>query len=84
MVGDFNVKIGHHILGNKETVSKRGKTARKNNWEIQSDKVNADENKCKAKRRREQGKERSIIDYVIIFQEYTKTIKSMEINKEKQ
>ena len=53
MVGDFNVKLGNHILGNKETVSKRGKTARKNNWGILSDKVNSDENKCKAKRRRE-------------------------------
>lgn len=62
---------------------KTGKTAWKNNWGIQSDKVNSDENKCKAKRRREQGKERSIIDYVIIFQEYTETIKSMEIKKEK-
>ena len=60
MVGDFNVKIGNHISGNKETVSKG--MIEKNNLNV----INANENKCKRKWTREQGEERStIIDYVV-------------------
>ena len=31
MIGGFNKKIGNHIPGNKETISKRRKAAKKNN-----------------------------------------------------
>ena len=47
MVGDFNVKIGNHISGNKETVSKG--IIEKNNLNV----INANENKCKRKWTRE-------------------------------
>ena len=43
--------------------------------------MNANENKCKDKRTREQWEERSIIDYVITSQVYMETIKNMEIDE---
>ena len=83
MVGDFNVKIGERIPGNKETSKGGGQLKRiieKYNLNI----INANEDKCKGKWTREQGEERSMIDYVITSQEYMDTIKSMEIDEEKQ
>lgn len=40
--------------------------------------------KCKGKWRRQQEKQRSIIDYVTTNKDYVETIKSMERDEEKQ
>ena len=84
MVGNFNVKIGNHIPGNKETVLKGGRQLKRIIEKYNLNIINANEHKCKGKWTREQGEERSVIDYVITSQEYMDTIKSMEIDEEKQ
>ena len=83
MVG-FNVKIGNHISGNKETVSKGGRQLKKIIEKYNLNIINANEHKRREKWTREQGEERSIINYVVTSQEYMDTIKCMEIDEEKQ
>ena len=68
MVGDFNVKVGNHIPGNKETVSKQGRRLKRIIEKYNLNIINANENKCKGKWTREQGEEKSIIHYVNIYQ----------------
>ena len=84
MIGDFNVKIGNHIPGNKEAVSKEERQLKRIIEKYNLNIINANEHKCKRKWTREQGVKRSIIDYVITSQEHMDTIKSMEIDEEKQ
>ena len=47
MVGDFNVKIGNRIPGNKETVSKGGRQLKRIIEKYNLNIINANENKCK-------------------------------------
>ena len=49
MVEDFNVKIGNHDPGNKETVSKGGRQLKKTIEKHNLNKINANENKWKGK-----------------------------------
>ena len=84
MVVDCNVKIGNHIPGNKETVSEGRRQLKRIIEKYNLNIINANEHKCKGKWTREQGEERSIIDYVITSQEYMDTIYNMEIDEEKQ
>ena len=62
LIGDFNVKIGKHIPGNKDTISKGGRQLKiiieKCNLNI----INANEIKYQGKWTRVQGEEKSIID----------------------
>ena len=52
MVGDFNVKLGNHIPGNKETVSKGGRQLKRMIKKYNMNIINANEHKCKGKRTR--------------------------------
>ena len=62
---DFNAKIGNYIKNNKETITQGAKHLKrlveKQNMCI----VNGESNKCEGLWTREQGEEKSIIDYVI-------------------
>ena len=83
MVGDLNVKMGNHISsGNKETVSKGRRQLKRITEKYKLNIINASENKCKGKQERQHREEKSITDYAITSQEYMKTIKS--IDEEKQ
>ena len=84
MVGDSNIKIGNDIPGNKETVSKRGTQLKRIIEKYNLNIINANENKCKEKWTREQEEKESVIDYVITSRAYMETIKSMEIDEQKQ
>ena len=84
MVADFNMKVGNHIPGNKETVSKGGRQLKRVIEKYVLNIINANENKCRGKWTKEQGEGRSIIDYVITTHVYLKIIKTMEIDEEKQ
>ena len=84
MVGDSNIKIENDIPGNKETVSKRGTQLKRIIEKYNLNIINANENKCKEKWPREQEEKESVIDYVITSQAYMETIKSMEIDEQKQ
>ena len=84
MVGDSNIKIGNDIPSNTETVSKRGTQLKRIIEQYNLNIINANENKCKEKWTREQEEKESVIDYVITSQAYMETIKSMEIDEQKQ
>ena len=73
MIGNFIVKIGSHIPGNKETVSKGERQIKRIIEKCDMNIINANENKCKGKWIREQGKKSSVINYVVTSQEYMKT-----------
>ena len=73
MVGNFIVKIGSHIPGNKETISKGGRHIKRIIEKYHMNIINANENKCKGKWTRVQGKKSSVINYVVTSQEYIKT-----------
>ena len=84
MIGDFNVKIGNHIPGSKEAISKGGRKLKRIFEKYNLNIINANENKYKGKWTGEQDKERSIIDYVVISQEYMETIESKKKGEQKQ
>ena len=74
VIGDFNAKVRTATQGNKETVRKGWrwllKMIQKENMSL----VNADKNRCKGLWTREQGKEKSVIDYVMTNTEYLNSI----------
>ena len=84
IIGDFNAKIGEAVEGNKTQVTKGGrqllKLANKENMAI----LNTVKEKGKGVWTRVQGKEESIIDYVLTDATSANTIKEMEIDEEKQ
>ena len=85
ILGDFNAKIGNYIKNNKETITKRGRHLKrlieKQNMCI----VNGESNQSKGGLWiREQGGEKSIMDYVILTMRDLNTIKSMKIDEEKE
>ena len=84
MVGGFNKKIGNHIPRDKETISKGGSQLKIIIEKYDLNITNANKIKGKGKSAREQGEKKSIIHYVITGQEYMETIKSTEIDQEKQ
>ena len=84
ILGDFNAKIGNYKKNNKETITEGGRHLKrlveKQNLRI----VNAESNNCEGLWTREQGEERSIIDYVITNKKDLNTIKTMKIDEEKE
>ena len=85
ILGDFNAKIGNYIKNNKETITKRERHLKrlieKQNMCI----VNGESNQSKGGLWiREQGGEKSIMDYVILTMRDLNTIKSMKIDEEKE
>ena len=83
-LGDFNVKIGNYIKNNKETITKGGRHLKrlveKQNLCI----INGESNKCEGLWTREQGEEKSVIDYVITTKKDLNTIKTIKIDEEKE
>ena len=82
---DFNAKIGNYIKNNKETITKRGRHLKrlieKQNMCI----VNGESNKSKGDLwTREQGGEKSTMDYVILTMRDLNTTKSMKIDEGKE
>ena len=82
IMGDLNCKIGSVIKGNKEDISKGGrlllKMVKKHSMKI----VNAEES-CNGLWTRVQGEEKSVIDYMIVFEEDLHMVQKMEIDEEK-
>ena len=84
ILGDFNVKIGNCMKNSKETITKGGRHLKrwveKGNLSI----VNGESNKCKGLRKREQGEEKSVTDYLIATKRDLSTIKTMKIDEQKE
>ena len=70
VLGDFNAKVGTKIQGNKETITKGERLLLKIIQKETTSLVNADKRRCKGLWTREQGKQKSVIDYVITSTEY--------------
>ena len=65
ITGDFNAKIGNAIQGNKEEVSKSGRLLLKTALEQELSILNTSQN-CEGKWTRILGKERSVLDYIMV------------------
>ena len=75
MVGNFNVKIGNHIPGNKETLSKGQRQLKGIMEKYNLNIINTNEIKW------EQEEEISILDYVISGQDTLKFLKVRNLRK---
>ena len=84
VIGDFNAKVGTAIQGNKETITKGGRLLLKMIQKENMSLVNADKHRCKGLWTREQGKGKSLIDYVMTNIEYLNSIKEMIIDETKK
>ena len=62
---DFNAKIGDRIKGNMSTVTKGGRQLLKMIDKYDMKIVNEEEEICKGLWTREEGKDKSVIDYVV-------------------
>ena len=82
ITGDFNAKVGETIQGNNKVVSKSGKILLKMALENDLAILNKS-TKCQGKWTRMQGNEKSILDYILIFQEDEQYIEHMEIDEDK-
>ena len=82
ITGDFNAKVGETIQGNNKVVSKSGKILLKTAVEADLSILNKS-TKCQGKWTRIQGKEKSILDYILIFQDDEQYINHIEIDEEK-
>ena len=77
VLGDFNVKVGTTIQGSKETITKGGRLLLKMIQKEIMSLVNVDKHRCNWLWTREQGKEKSVIDYVMTNTEYLNRIKEI-------
>ena len=84
VIGDFNAKVGTAIQGNKETITKGGRLLLKMTQKENMSLVNADKHRRKGLWTREQGKGKSVIDYVMTNIEYLNSIKEMIIDETKK
>ena len=84
VLGDFNAKVGTKIQGNKETITKGERLLLKIIQKEIMSLVNADKHRCKGLWTREQGKQKSVFDYVINSTEYLNSIKEMIIDETKE
>ena len=81
-MGDLNCKIGTVIGGNKDEITKGGRLLLKMVKKYKMKVLNA-ENCCNGVWTRIEGCKRSVIDYVMVFEEDVQYVKSMEIDEEK-
>ena len=81
IMGDLNCKIGKEIKDNKEEISKGGKLLINIMKKHRMKAVNAE--KCNGLWTRIEGDQKSVLDYVIVFEEDLEKVKSMDIDNEK-
>ena len=82
VTGDFNAKVGDAIKDNKKEVSKSGKLLLKMALEQELSILNSCE-KCEGKWTRVLGKQRSILDYIMVSKDDEKYISKIKIDEEK-
>ena len=83
LTGDFNAKVGDTIPGNKEEITKSGKLLLKMTLEQDLAMLNKS-TKCQGKWTRISGEEKSILDYIMVFQEDERYVDSIEIDEDKE
>ena len=83
ILGDLNCKVGESIIGNTEEITKGGRLLRKMIQRNKLSIVNSQRDICKGLWTRIEGIQKSIIDYVICFEEDLGMFKEVEIDEEK-
>ena len=83
MLGDFNCKIGESIRENRPEVSKSGKLLQKMVKKEKLSIVNALD-VCGGKWTRVEGDSKSILDYMMIWEEDEKAVKYMKVDEERE
>ena len=81
LLGDFNCKIGNYIPKNKEEITKAGKLMLKMIKRQGLKTVNGQEC-CEGTWTRKEGNNKSIIDYVIVFEEDLNLVQKMVIDED--
>lgn len=83
LMGDLNCKVGEHIKGNTQVVTKGGKLLLKliNKYNLS---IANNEECCKGLWTRVEGTEKSVIDYIIIRKEDTQYMSEMIVDEEKE
>ena len=84
IIGDFNAKIGDRIKVNMSTVTKGGRQLLKMMEKDGIKIVNEEQGICKGLWTREQGKNKSVVDYLITNKNYFTTIKGMHIDQNEE
>ena len=84
IIGDFNADIDDRIKGNMSTVTKGGRELLKMIDKYDMKAVNEEKEICKRLWTREQGKDKSVIGYVITDKKYFTTIKGKHIDQNKE
>ena len=84
VIGDFNAKARTTIQGNKETITEGRRLLLKIIQKEDMSLVNADKHRCKGLWTREQGREKSITNYVTANTECLNSIKEMTIDETKK
>ena len=82
IMGDLNCKVGEMINGNKAEVTKGGRLLIKMMKRFKLKLVNAEEC-CKGVWTRIEGTQRSVLDYLIVFEEDIRLFDKMEIDEAK-
>ena len=84
IIGDFNADIDDRIKGNMSTVTKGGRELLKMIDKYDMKAVNEEKEICKRLWTRKQGKDKSVIGYVITDKKYFTTIKGKHIDQNKE
>ena len=84
VLGDLNAKVGTTIQGNKEAITKVGRLLFKMIVKENMNSVNAGKHKSKGLWRREKGKDKSVIDHVMINKVHLNNMKKMIIDETKE
>ena len=83
IIGDFNCKIGNHIQGNKDEITKGGKLLLKMVEKMELEIMNCN-NVCEGKWTRVQGNGKSVLDYVIMDKDTAYITKKMKIDESQE
>ena len=79
ILGDLNCKVGNTIEGNKDEITKGGKLLLKLMKKYKMKMINAEEC-CEGLWTRIEGDQKSILDYVLVFEEDVRLVRKMEID----
>ena len=82
ILGDMNCKVGSMIMGNTEEITKGGRLLLKLLKKFKLKIVNAD-SCCEGLWTRIEGSCRSVLDYVMVFEEDMNLVEQMEVDEEK-
>ena len=82
ILGDLNCKVGNTISGNNTEITKGGKLLLKMMQKFKLKMLNAEEG-CEGLWTRIEGPKKSVLDYILVFEDDLKLVNNMEIDEAK-